>query len=214
MKKRLDLASVPPTCPHDQCHGLTWDSLQVWSNLDTTGVSDLIPPRGTRRRSSGLRFHDHQHARPFLTTSAGGPARRDHKHSTGSRILPLEDADLLPQGDELQSEVMSRAEEGTGPREKSQKKPDHGPILHDAVDRKAGSCKLLILRSNRILTTHSTKTVGLMGSRGLGQGWYPLSDGSDVCVTASPRPAAGPIVIASVTAHLASPQEIKRAGRA
>ena len=30
-------------------------------------------------------------------------------------VLTLEDADLLPQGDELQSQVMSRAEEGTEP---------------------------------------------------------------------------------------------------
>ena len=32
----------------------------------------------------------------------------------GSRVLTLEDADLLPQGDELQSQVMSGAEEGVG----------------------------------------------------------------------------------------------------
>jgi hypothetical protein len=48
---------------------------------------------------------------------------------------------------------MSRAEEDTEPREKSQKKPDHGPSLHDAVDRKGGSCKLLILRISPILRT-------------------------------------------------------------
>jgi hypothetical protein len=30
---------------------------------------------------------------------------------------------------------VSRAEEGTEPREKNQKKPDHGPSLHDSVDR-------------------------------------------------------------------------------
>jgi hypothetical protein len=48
---------------------------------------------------------------------------------------------------------MSRAEEGSEPRKKSQEKPGHGPSLHDAVVGKAGSCKLLILRSNRILTT-------------------------------------------------------------
>ena len=48
---------------------------------------------------------------------------------------------------------MSRAEEDTEPREKSQKKPDHGPSLHDAVDGKAGSCKSLIFRSNRISMT-------------------------------------------------------------
>src|SRR6516225_7788638 len=48
---------------------------------------------------------------------------------------------------------MSGAEEGTEPREKSQKKPDHGLSLHDAVVGKAGSCKSLILRTNRILRT-------------------------------------------------------------
>ena len=53
----------------------------------------------------------------------------------GSGGLTLEDADLLPQGDELQSEVMSRAEEGTEPRKKSQEKPGHGPSLRDSVDR-------------------------------------------------------------------------------
>ena len=60
----------------------------------------------------------------------------------------------MPEGDELQSHVMSGAEEGTQPREKSQKKTDHGPSLHDAVVGKAGSCKRLILRSNGILRTH------------------------------------------------------------
>ncbi|HEY6291195.1 MAG TPA: hypothetical protein VI455_06475, partial [Terriglobia bacterium] len=63
----------------------------------------------------------------------------------GSPVLTLEDADLLPQGDELQSQVMSGAEEGTEPREKSQKKPDHEPSLHDAVHGRGGSCKSLIL---------------------------------------------------------------------
>jgi hypothetical protein len=49
---------------------------------------------------------------------------------------------------------VSGAEEGTQPREKSQKKTDHGRSLHDAVDGKAGACKRLILRSNGILRTH------------------------------------------------------------
>jgi hypothetical protein len=48
---------------------------------------------------------------------------------------------------------MSGAEEGTEPRKKSQEKPGHGPSLRDSVDRKPDSCKLLILRSNGILTT-------------------------------------------------------------
>src|SRR5262249_37809069 len=57
------------------------------------------------------------------------------KDQSGSGILALENADLLSQGDELQSQLVSRAEEGTEPRERIQKKPDHGPSLHDSVDR-------------------------------------------------------------------------------
>ena len=73
----------------------------------------------------------------LTTTPEAEPEQAVPAAQLGSGVLALEDPDLLPQGDELQPEVMSRAEEGTGPREKSQKKPDHGPILHDAVDRKA-----------------------------------------------------------------------------
>ena len=54
----------------------------------------------------------------------------------GSRILPLEDADLLPQGDELQSEVMSRAEEGTEPRKKAR---EAGSWAQFYVTQSAGS---------------------------------------------------------------------------
>ena len=57
---------------------------------------------------------------------------------------------------------MSRAEEGTEPRKKSQEKPGHGPSLRDSVDRKSDSCKLLILRSNGILATDK----GLLGVSG------------------------------------------------
>ena len=63
---------------------------------------------------------------------------------------------LEPEGDELQSQVMSGAEKGTEPREKSQKKLDHGPSLHDAGAREGGFCKSLILRTNRILRTHTS----------------------------------------------------------
>ena len=58
------------------------------------------------------------------------------KPRLGTRVLTFEDADLLPQDDELQSQVMSGAEEGTEPNETSPKKPDHGPSLHDTVHRK------------------------------------------------------------------------------
>ena len=85
------------------------------------------------------------------------------KAQPGSRILTLEDADLLPQGDELQSEVMPRAGEGTEPRKKSQEKPGLGPSLRDAVDRKLDSCKLLILRSTRILTTDRHQSSSSIG---------------------------------------------------
>jgi hypothetical protein len=68
----------------------------------------------------GLRFHDHQGARPFRPpTPEAQPEETIAKPQLGSGILTLEDADLLSQGDELQSQVMSAAEEGTEPREKS-----------------------------------------------------------------------------------------------
>ena len=111
---------------------------------------------GAMPADDGLRPHDHQNARPFgPPTPEAEPEETITKTHPGSRILALEDADLLPEGDELQSEVMSRAEEGTEPRKRRQKKPDHGSSLHDTVERKTGSCKWLILRSNQILRTHS-----------------------------------------------------------
>jgi hypothetical protein len=100
----------------------------------------------------GLGLHDHQHARPFQpATPEAQPEEEIPKGQPGSGVLRLEDADLLPQGKELQSQVMSRAEEDTDPTEKKQKKPNHGPSFHDAVDPKGGSCNLLIVRSVRIL---------------------------------------------------------------
>ena len=93
----------------------------------------------------GLRLHDHQHPCLFWPpTPEAQPEETIAKAQPGSRILTLEDADLLPQGDELQSEVMPRAEEGTQPRKKSQEEPDHGPSLHDLVDRRLGSSEWLI----------------------------------------------------------------------
>ena len=70
----------------------------------------------------GLRFHDHQRARPFRPpTPEAQPEETIAKSQLGSRVLTFEDADLLPQGDELQPQVISGAEEHTEPREKNQK---------------------------------------------------------------------------------------------
>jgi hypothetical protein len=70
------------------------------------------------------------------------PARRDdRKGSTWVGVLSL-DADLPLQGDEFQLRLMSGTEA-------------HGSSLHDAVDLKTGSCKSLILRTNRIPRTDS-----------------------------------------------------------
>ena len=81
-----------------------------------------------------LRLHHRQHARPFLpATPEAQPEKTIAKAQPGSRIFTLEDSDLLPEGNELQSEVISRAEENTEPREKKQKKPNHGPSLHDSL---------------------------------------------------------------------------------
>jgi len=111
---------------------------------------------GAMPADDGLWFHHHQHARPFgPPTPEAEPEQAIPWTQLGSGVLTLEDADLLPEGDELQSEVMSRAEEGTEPRKRRQKKPDHGSSLHDTVERKTGSCKWLILRSNQILRTQS-----------------------------------------------------------
>src|SRR6516162_11523728 len=98
--------------------------------------------------TSTLAHFDHQRWRPSQNTRSQGL-------NWGRGFLRLRTPTCLPEGDELQSEVMSRAEEGTEPRKKSQKKPDHGSSLHDTVERKTGSCKWLILRSNQILRTHS-----------------------------------------------------------
>src|SRR6516165_8896139 len=107
----------------------------------------------------GLWLHDHQHAGlSGPATSQAQPEETIPRVQLRPGVFALENADLLPQGDELQSQVMSRAEEGTEPRKKSHEKPGHGPSLHDSVDRKSGSCKLLILRSNRILTTDSQES--------------------------------------------------------
>jgi hypothetical protein len=57
----------------------------------------------------------------------------------GSRVLTFDYADLLAEGNEFQTRVISGAKEDTEPREKSQKKPDHGPSLHDTVPGNAGS---------------------------------------------------------------------------
>ena len=80
-----------------------------------------VPPEpGAMPADDGLRLHDHQRTRPFRPpTPEAQPEEAITKAQPGSRILTLEDADLLPEGDELQSEVMSRAEEGTEPRKKS-----------------------------------------------------------------------------------------------
>ena len=95
---------------------------------------------GAMPAHDGLRFHDHQRARPFRPpTPEAQPEETIAKPQPGSGVLTFEDADLLPQGDELHSQVMSGAEKGTEPREKSQKKPDYGPGLHDPVHGKAGS---------------------------------------------------------------------------
>ena len=86
---------------------------------------------------------------PILTTNAqADPEQAIPWTQQGLGLVTLEDADLLPQGDELQSEVMSRAEEGTEPREKGQKKPDHGASLHDAFDGKAGFLQAADFASN------------------------------------------------------------------
>ena len=82
----------------------------------------------------GLRLHDHQHVRSFRpATPEALPEEAIAKHQPRSGVLALEDSDLLPEGDELQSQVMSRAQEGTEPREKTQKKPNHRPSLHESV---------------------------------------------------------------------------------
>jgi hypothetical protein len=87
---------------------------------------------GAMPAHDGLGLHDHQHARPFRpATPEAQPEETIAKAQPGSRILTLEDTDLLPQGDEFQSQIMSRAEEDAEPREKSQKEPDHGRSLHD-----------------------------------------------------------------------------------
>ena len=98
--------------------------------------------------TSTLAHLDHQRRRP-------SQKRRSQRLTRGLGFLRLRTPTCLPEGDELQSEVMSRAEEGTEPRKRRQKKPDHGSSLHDTVERKTGSCKWLILRSNQILRTHS-----------------------------------------------------------
>ena len=82
--------------------------------------------------TNALAHCDHQRRR-------ASQKRRSQGLNWGPGVLTFEDADLLPQGDELQSQVMSGAEKGPEPREKSQKKPDHGPSLHDTVHGKAGS---------------------------------------------------------------------------
>jgi hypothetical protein len=69
--------------------------------------------------TSTLAHFDQQRRRPSPKRRSGQP---------GSGVLALEDSDRLPDGDVLQSQVMSPAEEGTEPREKTQKKPNHGPI--------------------------------------------------------------------------------------
>ena len=111
------------------------------SDLGSAGVATrkqapVAAETGAMPADDGLRFHDHQHARPFRPeTSKAQPEETIAKPQLGSRVLTLEDADLLPQGDELQSQVMSGAEEGTEPREKGQEKSGHEPSLRDSVDR-------------------------------------------------------------------------------
>ena len=101
--------------------------------------------------TNALAHFDHQRWGPE-------PEHAIPKGQPGSRVLALEDGDLLPQGDELQSEVVPGAEEGTELKKTSQEKPGHEPSLRDSGDQKPGSCKFLILRSNGILTTDkSTK---------------------------------------------------------
>ena len=78
--------------------------------------------RGTRRDASPRRSPaSRPPARsPIWTTKPEAePEQAIPWTQLGSGVLTLEDADLLPEGDELQSEVMSRAEEGTEPRKKS-----------------------------------------------------------------------------------------------
>jgi hypothetical protein len=122
----------------------------------TTARKEEPVPAETRAMPAhdGLGLHDRQHARPSRpATPEAQPEETIAKAQPGSRILKLEDADLLPEGHEFQSEVMSRAEEDTEPREKSQKKPDHGRSLHDAVATGRRCCKLLIARIDGILRT-------------------------------------------------------------
>src|SRR5215831_21001313 len=127
-------------------------SSDLWSAGTAARKQAPVPPEpGAMPADDGLRLHDHQHARPFgPPTAEAEPEQTTPKAQAGSGVLALEDADLLSQGNQLQSQFMSRAEEGTEPRKRRQKKPDHGSSLHDTVDRKIGSCKWLILRSNRI----------------------------------------------------------------
>jgi len=46
----------------------------------------------------------------------------------GSGVLTLEHADLLPQGEELQSEVMSRAEKAANQERKARRSRVMGPV--------------------------------------------------------------------------------------
>jgi hypothetical protein len=121
---------------------------------------------GAMPADDSLRLHDYQQVRPSRPpTPEAQPEQAIPRTQLRSGFLTLEDADLLSQGDELQSEVMSGAEEGTEPRKKRQEKRDHEPSLHEAVGREAGSCKSLISQGNRILATHRVKTLGAVCQR-------------------------------------------------
>ncbi len=112
-------------------------------------------------------------------TSQAQPEQAIPAGQLRSRVLASENADLLPQADKLKCEAMSRAEEGTNPRNKRQEKAGHRPTLHDSIMRKAGSCKSPNLRGNWIWAIHTRgRTSGnrltpspVRAARRLNRGW-------------------------------------------
>ena len=109
---------------------------------------------GAMPAHDGLRLHDHQHARPFGPPSRRpSQNRRSHGLNWGRGFLRLRTPTCCRKATSSSPRPCRERKRHRTKREKPEETGSWGPSLRDSVDRKSDSCKLLILRSNRILTT-------------------------------------------------------------
>ena len=119
----------------------------------------------------GLRFHDDKDVGPTRPYPAqGDPEQPVQEIQSRARAFPLENGELLPQGEDLQSIVLPTAEEDSDNGEGSKDEFKHETLastMHIIAPRcqPAENPKWLILLNDEVLTTHKPFRLKSLASR-------------------------------------------------